>query len=238
MMNNEQISLQGRTTRSAPLDFDPEVFRALGHDLIDQITHLLASIADRPVAPDTTPSALRKALGDGSLPDTGTDPAVLMQNATELLFENSTFNGHPRYWGYITSSAAPIGVLAELLTAAVNPNVGAWVLSPMASEIEAQTVRWMAELIGYPEGCGGLLVSGGNMANIVAVAAARKAKASPEVGAAGVQSGTRRLRIYASTETHTWLQKTVDLPGLGADDVRWLPTDDHLRIDTTKSDRQ
>jgi glutamate/tyrosine decarboxylase-like PLP-dependent enzyme len=129
-------------------------------------------------------------------------------------------------------------VLAELLTAAVNPNVGAWVLSPMASEIEAQTVRWIAELIGHPEGCGGLLVSGGNMANIVAVAAARKAKASPEVGAAGVQSGTRRLRIYASTETHTWLQKTVDLLGLGADDVRWLPTDDHLRIDTTKSDRQ
>lgn len=76
------------------------------------------------------------------------------------------------------------------------------------------------------------------MANIVAVAAARKAKAFPDVGAAGVQPGNQRLRVYASTETHTWLQKTADLLGLGADAVRWIPTDDHLRIDTTSLRRQ
>ena len=73
----------------------------------------------------------------------------------------------------LTSSAAPVGALAELLAASVNPNVGGWELSPMASEIEAQTVRWVAELVGYPTGAGGLLVSGGNMANMVGLFAAR-----------------------------------------------------------------
>ena len=77
--------------------------------------------------------------------------------------------------GYITSSAAPLGALADLLAASVNPNVGGWELSPIASEIEAQTVRWVAELVGYPADCGGLLVSGGNMANFVCFLAGRRA---------------------------------------------------------------
>ncbi|MGB6688950.1 MAG: pyridoxal-dependent decarboxylase [Terracidiphilus sp.] len=93
---------------------------------------------------------------------------------------HSLFNGHPRFWGYITSSAAPIGALADLLAAAVNPNVGAWALSPIASEIEAQTLRWIAELLHYPIDSAGLFVSGGNMANLVCLTAARRAKVGPD----------------------------------------------------------
>lgn len=239
MTLNEQFSLKGGTTmRSAPLNIEPEAFRAIAHDLVDQISDLLANIADRPVNPHTTPAALRKALGVTSLPVTGTDPAFLIDNATKLLFDYSTFNGHPRFWGYITSSPAPIGILAELLAAAVNANVGAWALSPIATEIETQTVHWIAELIGYPGDCGGLLISGGNMANLVAVAAARKAKASSDEHAAESSSAHSPLRIYASTETHTWLQKTVDLLGLRADAVRWISIDAELRIDTTALRRQ
>ncbi|HEV7127758.1 MAG TPA: pyridoxal-dependent decarboxylase, partial [Ktedonobacterales bacterium] len=90
----------------------------------------------------------------------------MLDSAADLLLAHSLFNGHPRFWGYITSSAAPIGALGDLLAAAVNPNVGSFMLGPIATEIEAQTVRWIAELIGYPTQCGGLLVSGGNMANM------------------------------------------------------------------------
>src|SRR5204862_6316812 len=91
---------------------------------------------------------------------------VLLRHTPDLLSQHSLLNGHPSFYGYITSSAAPIGMLAELLAAAVNANVGAWKLSPMATEIEAQTIRWLAQFIGYPADCGGLLVSGGNMANL------------------------------------------------------------------------
>lgn len=134
----------------------------------------------------------------------------------------------------ITSSAAPIGALGDLLAAAVNPNMGGWFSGPMANEIEAQTVRWIAEMIGYPTNCGGLLVSGGNMGNFVGFLAARKTKATWDVRTAGLMGeGARRLRVYTSSETHTWIHKATDMFGLGTDAIRWIPVDEQLRMDTT-----
>src|SRR5688572_9178837 len=134
--------------RSAPIEIKPDDFRAIGHHLVDRIADLLASLSARPLTPGEAPLDIRKAL-DAShlLPDFGTDPAQLMDRATNLLFDHSLFNSHPRFWGYITSAAAPIGILGDLLASAINQNTGAWFLSPMASEIEAQTVRWIAELL-------------------------------------------------------------------------------------------
>src|ERR1700678_2761647 len=156
----------GNENRGAPLAMRPEEFRALGYQLVDRIAGFLDSLPTRRVTPGESPLDVRKALGaERALPQRGSDPAQLLHHAADLLFEHSLLNGHPRFWGYITSSAAPIGALAELLAATVNPNVGAWSLSPMASEIEAQTIRWIAELLNYSPDCGGLFVSGGNMAN-------------------------------------------------------------------------
>jgi aromatic-L-amino-acid decarboxylase len=110
--------------------------------------------------------------------------------------------------------------------------VGASVLSPLATEIETQTVRWIAELLGYPSSCGGLLVSGGNVANLVCLLAARKARLPWDVRTEGMAAGGgRAVRIYASTEAHTWLQKAADLAGLGTDSISWIATDGELRID-------
>ena len=226
--------------RIAPLEMSGDEFRALGHRLIDRAADFLDSLPQRPVTPGEPPSVVREALGaDRPLPEHGTDPARLLDETADLLFDHSLFNGHPRFWGYITSSAAPIGALADLLAAAVNPNVGAWFLSPMASEIEAQTVRWIAELIGYPSDCGGILVSGGNMANFVGFLAARQAKAGWDVRTAGMNGrATHHLRAYVSKETHTWIQKAADLFGLGTDSIRWIPTDDRLRMDTASLRKQ
>ncbi|HVQ12178.1 MAG TPA: pyridoxal-dependent decarboxylase, partial [Vicinamibacterales bacterium] len=154
--------------RQAPLAMDAERFRALGHALVDQIAASLDAIPHGPVTKDRTPAAVREALGlNGKLPAQGMDAATLLSVTARQLFEQSLFNAHPRFWGYITSSPAPIGILGDLLASALNPNVGAWTLSPAASEIEAQAVRWIAELVGYPTECGGIFVSGGNMANFV-----------------------------------------------------------------------
>jgi aromatic-L-amino-acid decarboxylase len=221
------------TVRQAALAMDAATFRALGHRLVDQVAELLASVPQRPVTRDESPSAVREALDlNGPLPESGTDAGVLLDSTARLLFEHSLFNAHPRFFGYITAPPAPIGILGDLLAAAVNANVGAWTLSPAATEIEAQTVRWIAELIGYPAACGGLLVSGGNMANIVCLLAARAASAGWDVRERGVadQRG-RRLRVYASSETHTWIQKAVDLAGIGTASVRFIGTDDRLRMD-------
>ena len=227
-------------SHKAPLDMSPEQFREIGHKLVDQIADHFAGIAGQPVSPGESPDLVRRDLrAERRLPESGSDPAVLLNHAAQLLFAHSTFNGHPRFFGYITSSAAPLGALADLLAASVNPNVGAWKLSPAATEIEAQTIRWIAEFIGYSPACGGLLVSGGNMANFVCFLAARAARAPWDIRKLGLRAPEARpLRCYASTETHTWIQKAADLFGLGTDSVRWIPTDAHKRMDLTSLARQ
>jgi aromatic-L-amino-acid decarboxylase len=141
--------------RIAPLEMTPSEFRKAGYRLIDQIAELLCTLPERPVAANESPATLRALLGSHSLPEQGRDASSLLDEAANLLFDHSTFNGHPRFMGFITSSAAPIGALGDLLAAAVNPNVGASLLAPMATGIEAQVVRWVAEVIGYPGDCGG-----------------------------------------------------------------------------------
>ena len=215
--------------RNSPLSLPTSDFRSAGHQLVDRIADFLESVHDLPVTPGESPAQIRELLqADRSLPQPGSNASQLLDRAAHLLFEHSLFNAHPRFWGYVTSSAAPIGVLGDFLASAVNANCGAWLLSPMASEIEAQTIRWIAELLDYPTDCGGLFVSGGNMANIVCFLAARAAKAGADLRAKGV-AGTRLL-AYCSAETHTWIQKAADISGLGTDSVRWIPTDQSLRM--------
>lgn len=232
--------MKNQTVREAPLAMDAETFRALGRRLVDQIAARLASIPDGPITRDQSPSDVRAALDlNGPLPEEGMEASALLEQTTERLFTNSLVNGHPRFFGYITSSPAPIGMLADLLAAAVNPNVGSWALSPAATEIEAQTVRWIAQFIGYADDCGGLLVSGGNMANFVCFLAARAARADWNVRTSGVAPSTAPcLRVYGSAEMHTWIQKAADLSGMGTDAIRWIPTDGKLRMDVTALRKQ
>lgn len=206
-------------------------FRVLGHHLVDRIAGFLAGMRDQTVNPAETPTQIRHALDAAlPLPEAGKPAGGLLNHAADLLFQHSLLNGHPRFHGYITSSAAPIGMLAEMLSAAVNANAGAWKLSPMATEIEAQTIRWIAEFIGYPAGSGGLLVSGGNMANITCFLAARTAQADWDIRREGVD-GKPRLLAYVSAETHTWIQKAADIAGLGTDAIRWIASDPDQRMD-------
>jgi aromatic-L-amino-acid/L-tryptophan decarboxylase len=233
------IELNTLREQASGLDMTASEFRIVGHRLVDDIADWLATMPNGPVTPDESPSEVRRALNaDRGLPADGTDAGQLMARAAELLFRHSLFNGHPRFFGYITSSPAPIGALGDLLAAVINQNVGAWRLSPIATEIEAQTVRWIAELMGFPSGGGGLLVSGGNMANCVCFLAARTAKATWDVRTTGFRGDNPRLCVYASVETHTWIQKAADLFGLGTDAIRWISVDDQQRMNIVALEQQ
>ena len=219
--------------RRAPLDMSGAEFRRTGHELVDRIAGLIDWLHDpaHPVTRAEGPAAIRKLLGTGPFPREGSEAGELLDAAATLLFDHSLFNGHPRFWGYITSPAAPIGILGDLLASAVNPNVGAYDLSPVATEIERQTVRWIAELIGYPATCGGLLVSGGNMANFVCFLAARKAMIPWDIRTAGGTDPRARLvRVYCSSETHTWINKAADLFGLGHGSLVKIPAGEDQRM--------
>lgn len=230
----EAMAEERSLARSAPLAMGPGEFRRVGNALVDALASLLGSVPDGPVARDESPGLIRETMRAARpLPAAGTDAGDLLRETTRFLAEHSLFNAHPRFFGYITSPPAPIGILGDFLAAALNANVGAWRLAPAASEIEAQAVRWIAELIGYPPDCGGLFVSGGNMANTVALLAARAAAAGWDVRRQGMMAPVARpFRVYASRETHTWIQKATDLAGIGTDAIGWLPTDGDQRLDT------
>jgi glutamate/tyrosine decarboxylase-like PLP-dependent enzyme len=218
--------------RRPPLAMDAATFRKLGHQLVDQLADGLASVPDRLVTPSERPPVIREACGIGRpLPEQGTDAATLLETIAPRLFDHSLFNGHPRFFGYVTAPPAPVGILGDFIASALNPNCGSWTLAPAATEIEVETVRWIAELIGYPTDGGGLLLSGGNMANFVGFLAARTAKAPWDIRALGMGGGKSRLVAYGSTEMHTWIQKAADLFGLGTAAIRWIPTDRDQRMD-------
>src|SRR5258706_1616825 len=151
--------------REVALDISSEEFKKVGHKLVDEIAGFFDSLPSRPVTPFEPPAELDNLLPSRGLPERGRDAASLLSEAAQLLFDHSLFNAHPRFMAYITSPSSPIGVLADFLASAVNANVGAAQLSPIATQIELQTVAWIDYLIGFPTSCGGLLVSGGNMAN-------------------------------------------------------------------------
>jgi aromatic-L-amino-acid/L-tryptophan decarboxylase len=231
--------LEALRRRQSPIAMPADEFRVIGHRLVDEIADRLGWLPNGAVTRAESPADVRDVVGaERRLPAGPTDAARVVSEATELLFDHSLFNGHPRFFGYITSSPAPIGMLGDLLAAALNPNVGAWKLAPAATEIEGQTVRWIAELIGFPTSCGGLLVSGGNMANFVCFLAARAARADWDVRSRGLGEGRARLLVYASNETHTWIQKAADLFGLGTDAIRWIAIDGSQRMDCDALARQ
>jgi aromatic-L-amino-acid decarboxylase len=206
-----------------PIEINKEEFRKVGYQLIDSISEFIETIDKRKVTTGETPKQIQNLLGNSSLPEHGTAVSELFTRASDLLMNHSLLNGHPKFFGYITSSPAPVGVLADLLAATINPNVGANILSPMATAIEKQTIKWLAEFIGVPTSYGGILVSGGNMANFTAFLAARTAKAPKNLKADGL-AGTGDMVLYCSKATHTWIEKAAVLFGHGSNAIRWIPT--------------
>jgi len=217
--------------RLSPIEINKEDFKKIGYSLIDTISDFYDTIDKRPVTTGETPEQIQTVLDTASLPENGTSVSELFIKASDLLLNHSLLNGHPKFFGYITSSPTPIGALADLLAAAVNPNVGANILSPMATAIEKQTVKWLAEFIGVSPAYGGILVSGGNMANLTGFLVARTAKAPKSMKEDGLINTSGEMVLYCSKATHTWIEKAAVLFGHGSKAIRWIPTDVDNKMD-------
>lgn len=216
--------------RKTPMHMTPDEFRKLGHHLVDELAMYLDALPDLPITQGKTVEQIREALGQKGLPGDGSGFEEMWRGLVQKLVDNSLHNGHPRFLGYIMGSPSPLGALGDLLAAMINPNMGGWNLTPIASEIEVQTVKWLAELIGYPTDCGGLLVSGGAMANYTAFLAARRQQNTESIRRSGMRGIDQELTVYCSEGTHTWVQKACDLFGHGTNSIRWIPTDENQRV--------
>src|SRR6185312_14713106 len=134
----------------------------------------------------------------------------------------------PRFWGWIQGSGTPLGMMADMLAAGMNPHCAG--LDQSSKLVELQVIAWLADLMGFPTAASGVLVSGGTMANVLGLAVARHARAGFNVREQGMYGAESRLTIYASAEVHSWAQKAVELFGMGHASLRRVPVDANFRI--------
>lgn len=214
-------------------DIEPARFRRLAIHTLDAIAAYHASLGSRPVLPDVTPREVA-ALFTDDLPEEGEAPETILEDWKTRVEPNLTAVGSPRHFAYVNGSGAMIAILADALAAATATNVGAWNLSPAATEIERQVLRWIARFVGYPEDAGGILVSGGTMANVTALLAALRQASLYDSRAGGLQDRRRsgRFLVYAADhEGHVSVVRAADMLNLGRDAVRPVPSRADLTLD-------
>lgn len=208
------------------LDWDPARAAELGATVTDLWTELLERLPELPVSRPFDVAEVRDAVAL-PVPAEGLDRQALTAHLRTLVFENAVYLGHPGFLAYICGAGTVPGAAADLLASGMNPNAGGFRLAPGAIEIELAVVGWLSSELGLPGTAGGYLVSGGAMANLVGLKAARDARGGAGIRASGVPGG---LTIYASTEAHVVISRAADLLGLGSAAVRTVPVDDGYRM--------
>lgn len=217
-------------TRPEPftdLDWGSDRARELTGEMLDVWTELLDRIRELPPGRAGTQAEVAAGMG-WPIPDDPMPVGEIARLARSLVFEHSTFPGHGGFFAYISGAGTVPGAAADLLAAGLNPNVGGWVLSPGASELELHLMRWLAARFDMPEGSGGLMTTGGALSNLTALKAARDAMANGNARLDGVAD--ERLAFYVSEEAHATNVEAADILGLGERSVRAIPTDDAFRM--------
>jgi glutamate/tyrosine decarboxylase-like PLP-dependent enzyme len=211
------------------LTLDPENWdelRSLGHRMLDDMFDYLRSVDDRPVW-QPLPDDVRARLAE-PVPHAGAPAATVYERFKRDVLPYPLGNIHPRFWGWVIGTGTPLAMLADLLASGMNPQLAG--IQDSGRYVEEQVIAWLADLMGFPKGTSGILLSGGSMANLVALAVARQAKAGYDAREEGHQDGHPKLAIYASTETHSSVRKAVELMGLGRRYLRSIPVDGEYRI--------
>ena len=200
--------------------------RALDHRMMDDMFDHLAGLRANPPW-RKLPDAERRALRSQPLPRQGMLPDAIYSDFQRLIEPYATGNQHPRFMGWVHGAGNPVGMLAELLAAGLNCNLGG--RDHAGLEVERQVIAWSAEMFGLPPGASGLLVTGSSVANLIAVLVARRAALGPQVREHGLAGA--RLVAYAASSAHLCIARALDMAGLGSGALRRIPVDAAHRID-------
>jgi aromatic-L-amino-acid/L-tryptophan decarboxylase len=210
------------------IDMSPNDFRRLGHRAVDLMADYLASLPDRPCR-KPVPVELKQTLLNEPLPVRGTPPDEVLESLESTLFQHPMGNGSPRFFGWVNSPPAPMGVIGAFLAAGLNPSVAGG--DHAATYIEHAVLNWIRKVLGYSAASGGLLTSGGSVANLIGLAVMRHVKSGRTVRSRGYREAESALVVYASTEGHSCIQKAIELLGIGSDQLRRVPVNAEWQMD-------
>lgn len=211
---------------------DWQAFRLQSHQMLDDMLGYLEHLRERPVwqpIPQEVRDGFRQTLA-GEPAELGAVHDTFMKNVLPY----AVGNAHPGFMGWVHGGGTPVGMLAEMLAAGLNANLGGRDQAPI--EVERQVVDWVRELFGFPETASGLFVTGTSMANLIGVLIARTAALGNGVRKQGMAAG-QRLSAYTSASAHISLSKAMDIAGIGSDALRMIPVDDDYQMDVDALER-
>jgi aromatic-L-amino-acid decarboxylase len=211
-------------------DMDAGEFRRVLHEVADMIADYAASLPERPVLPPVEPGSIAP-LFPAAPPEDPEPLGTILGDYHRLVEPNATAWNHPGFMAYFPTSSSAAGVVGELLMASLGQNTFLWRTSPIGTELETVVVSWFRQALGLPDEFDGLFNDTASIGSLMALAAAREAAglyaarrglpARPDVG---------EVRVYASAEAHSSIEKACMILGLGRDALVKVPTDDALRM--------
>jgi aromatic-L-amino-acid decarboxylase len=209
---------------------DAETFRVHGHRLIDWIANFFSTIEEYPVLARVKPGDITHRLPERA-PVRGESFDEIFDDFEKLLLPGVTHWNHPGFFAYFATSGSGPGVLAELLTAALNAQAMLWRTGPAATELEGVVLSWLRDLMGLPSTFEGVIYDTASVSSLHALAAARQL-AVPGIRDRGLVGRTdiSPLTVYCSNEAHSSIEKAVMLLGLGRQAIRKIETDAELRM--------
>ena len=198
----------------------------LGVEMVRDMMQFLSTLRERKVWQEPTKEV--KEFFNQPAPSDGQVHDVIYDDFKTKILPYPTGNIHPRFWGWVMGNGTPFAMLADMLAAGININQGGG--NQVGGLVEMQLINWFKELFGFPLSAGGLLVSGGSMANLIGITVARYAKSDFDLRKKGMYGSQKRMMVYASTEVHNCANKAVELLGLGSESLRLINVDDNYEI--------
>ena len=206
------------------LDLDPDSMRRAGYRVVDWMVQRLAHLRESSLGQELSREQTEKLLRE-ALPEEPSNFDQVFDEYTRKVAPNVIQLDHPRFFAFVPSAPNFVSVLADALVAGTNVFAGTWLESSGPSQVELIVIDWFKQMLGLPAEAAGLLVSGGSVANLTALAVARRAVLNDE---------TSDAVVYLSEQTHASIDRGLRLLGIHLRQLRRIPTDPQFRLDTTK----
>ena len=205
---------------------DAETFRRFGHEVIDWVADYLQEVERYPVLSPVSPGEVRGRLPSGP-PRAGESMEAILGDFQEIILPGITHWNHPRFFAYFPANNSGPSILAELLSAGLGVNAMLWQTSPAATELEELVMDWMRQMLGLPASFSGVIQDTASTATLCALLCARERLSGSQINGQGFSSwsGQAPLRVYASHEAHSSVEKGLKIAGFGAKNLVLVAVD-------------